>query len=45
MPCVHNLLTDPDIDDPLNQDLAQLYRNDRKLYENNVKDYTKKFAM
>ena len=42
---ISSLLTDPNPDDPLVPDIANLYKNDRKKYMENAKEWTKKFAM
>ena len=39
-----SLLTDPNPDDPLVPDIARLYRNDRKKYNETAKEWTKKYA-
>lgn len=38
------LLRYPNPSDPLNGDASSLLLNDKKLYENRVKDYVKRFA-
>ena len=42
---ISSLLTDANPDDPFVPDIAQLYKSDRKTYEKNAKDWTKKYAM
>ena len=42
---ISSLLTDPNPDDPLVPDIANLYKNDRKKYMENAREWTKKFAM
>ena len=42
---ISSLLTEPNPDDPFVPDIAQLYKTDRKTYEKNVKEWTKKYAM
>lgn len=42
---ISSLLTDPNPDDPFVPDIAQTYKSDRKTYEKNAKDWTKKYAM
>ena len=42
---ISSLLTDPNPDDPFVPDIAQLYKSDRKTYEKNAKEWTKKYAM
>ncbi len=42
---ISSLLTDPNPDDPFVPDIAQLYKTDRKGYEKNAKEWTKKYAM
>eukprot|EP01010_Urceolus_cornutus_P001191 NODE_1713_length_781_cov_424.769126_g1332_i0.p1 GENE.NODE_1713_length_781_cov_424.769126_g1332_i0~~NODE_1713_length_781_cov_424.769126_g1332_i0.p1 ORF type:complete len:150 (+),score=33.49 NODE_1713_length_781_cov_424.769126_g1332_i0:75-524(+) len=39
-----SLLTDPNPDDPLVPDIAQLYKKDRKKFNEAATDYTKRFA-
>ena len=39
-----SLLNDPNIDDPLVQDIADLYVKDKKKYEETAKEWTKKYA-
>ena len=39
-----SLLTDPNADDPLNSDAGRMYREDRKLYNEKVINYVKKYA-
>lgn len=40
-----SLLTDPNPDDPLVPEIAQLYKKDRVKYNQNAKEYTKKYAI
>ncbi len=42
---ISSLLTDANPDDPFVPDIAQLYKSDRKAYEKNAKEWTKKYAM
>ena len=42
---ISSLLTDPNPEDPLVLDIANLYKNDRQKYYQNAKDWTNKFAM
>ena len=42
---ISSLLTDPNPDDPLVPDIANIYKTDKKKYADNAKDWTKKFAM
>ena len=40
-----SLLTDPNPDDPLVPDVARLFKTDRKKFEENARDWTRRFAM
>eukprot|EP00762_Andalucia_godoyi_P008313 ANDGO_07317.mRNA.1 Ubiquitin-conjugating enzyme E2-16 kDa len=40
-----SLLTDPNPDDPLVGDIAQLYKVNRRQYEDNAREWTRKHAM
>ena len=42
---ISSLLTDPNPDDPFVPDIANIYKTDRKLYDKNAKEWTKKYAM
>ncbi|XP_064607857.1 ubiquitin-conjugating enzyme E2 D1-like [Liolophura sinensis] len=42
---ITSLLTDPNPDDPLVPDIANLYKTDRKKYNDHAKDWTQKYAM
>lgn len=42
---ISSLLTDPNPDDPLNTELANLYLNKRKEYNTKVRNYTLKYAV
>ena len=42
---ISSLLTDPNPDDPFVPDIANLLKSDKKQYEKNAKDWTKKYAM
>ncbi len=42
---ISSLLTDPNPDDPLVPDIANLFKSDRKRYNENAKEWTRKFAM
>lgn len=39
-----SLLTDPNPDDPLVPDIAQLYKKDRKKFSETAREWTRKFA-
>ena len=38
-------MTDPNPEDPLVPDIAHLYKNDKKKYAENCKDWTRRYAM
>jgi len=40
-----SLLTDPNPDDPLVPEIAQIYKTDREKYVNTAKEWTRKYAM
>jgi ubiquitin-conjugating enzyme E2 D len=40
-----SLLTDPNPDDPLEPDIARLYKKDKHRYELNARQWNKKYAM
>jgi ubiquitin-conjugating enzyme E2 D/E len=40
-----SLLTDPNPDDPLVPDIAQVYKTDRARYEATAREWTRKFSM
>ena len=40
-----SLLTDPNPDDPLVPDIAKIYKEDRKKYNETAKEWTRKYAM
>jgi len=42
---VCSLLTDPNPDDPLVPDIAQLYRTDRSRHDSTAREWTSKYAM
>lgn len=42
---VCSLLTDPNPDDPLVPEIAQLYKTDRARYEATAREWTRKYAM
>ncbi len=42
---ISSLLTDANPDDPFVPEIANLYKSDRKAYEKNASDWTKKYAM
>ncbi len=42
---ISSLLTDPNPDDPLVPDIANLFKSNRKQYNENAKEWTRKFAM
>ena len=39
------MLSEPNADDPLDHDLARLYKRDKKKYETKVKEHTRKHAI
>ncbi|KAK2196183.1 bifunctional Ubiquitin-conjugating enzyme E2/Ubiquitin-conjugating enzyme [Babesia duncani] len=41
---ISSLLTDPNPDDPLVPEIAQLYKTNRKLYESTVREWVQKYA-
>jgi len=40
-----SMLTDPNAEDPLVPDIAQLYKTDKSKYEATAREWTRKFAM
>ena len=42
---ISSLLTDPNPDDPLVPEIAQIYKSDRAKYEATAKEWTRKYAM
>merc|ERR1712093_574024 len=42
---VSSLLTDPNPQDPLVPEIAQIYKSDRAKYEATAKEWTRKYAM
>lgn len=40
-----SLLTDPNPDDPLVPDIAKIFKNDRRLYNQTATEWTRKYAM
>ena len=42
---IQSLLTDPNPDDPLRSDVANLYQNNKIEYDLNAREYTYKYAM
>ncbi len=42
---ISSLLTDANPDDPFVPEIANLYKSDKKAYEKNAKEWTKKYAM
>ena len=40
-----SLLTDPNENDPLNSEVANVYKNDRKLHDDTAREWTRKYAM
>lgn len=42
---VCSLLTDPNPDDPLVVDIAKEYRTNRLKYEQNAREWTRRYAM
>jgi len=40
-----SLLTDPNPDDPLVPEIAQIYKTDREKFVNTAKEWTRKYAM
>ena len=41
---ISSLLTDPNPDDPLVPEIANIYKSDRARYEATAKEWTKKYA-
>ena len=41
---ISSLLTDPNPDDPLVPEIANIYKQDRKKYDETAKEWTKKYA-
>ncbi|EAN31185.1 Ubiquitin-conjugating enzyme E2 D2 [Theileria parva strain Muguga] len=41
---ISSLLTDPNPDDPLVPEIAQIYKQNRKLYESTVREWVQKYA-
>jgi ubiquitin-conjugating enzyme E2 D/E len=41
---LRQLMVEPNPDDPLRGDIADVYRKDRKQFESNVKDWIKKYC-
>ena len=41
---IRALLQEPDIDDAVETSIADQYKNDRKAFEKQVKDWVKKYA-
>ena len=41
---ITSFLTDPNPDDPLEPEIAEIYKTDREMYDNNAMDWTRKFA-
>jgi ubiquitin-conjugating enzyme E2 D/E len=41
---ISSLLTDPNPNDPLMPDIANIYKSDRKLFDKNARDHTVKYA-
>ena len=42
---ISSLLTDPNPDDPLTPEIANVYKTNREQYNNTAKDWTSRFAM
>ena len=42
---ISSLLMDPNPDDPLEPEIAHIYKNDRKKYNDNVKKWVKQYAV
>merc|ERR1719498_1690281 len=42
---ISSLLTDPNPDDPLVPEIAQIYKNDKPKYEATAREWTRKYAM
>jgi len=42
---ISSLLTDPNPEDPLVPEIAHIYKNDKKKYEETAREWTKKYAM
>ena len=42
---VCSLLTDPNPDDPLVPEIANIYKRDRKMYAKTAREWTQKYAM
>ncbi|CAF1862171.1 unnamed protein product [Brassica oleracea var. botrytis] len=42
---ISSLLTDPNPDDPLVPEIANIYKSDRTKYENTARSWTQKYAM
>merc|ERR1711885_30820 len=42
---ISSLLTDPNPEDPLVPEIAQIYKSDRNKYEATAKEWTRKYAM
>jgi len=40
-----SLLTDPDVNEPLVPDIAEVYKTDRQRYEDTAREWTRKYAM
>lgn len=41
---ISSMLADPNSKDPLDQQAANLYKNDRQLYDKTAKDYVRRYA-
>ena len=41
---IQNLLINPNIDHPLEPEIANLYKSDKAAYDNNAKEWTEKYA-
>ncbi|KAG1671638.1 hypothetical protein FOA52_006869 [Chlamydomonas sp. UWO 241] len=42
---ISSLLTDANPDDPLVPEIAHMYKNNKKAYEDNAREWTRKYAM
>jgi ubiquitin-conjugating enzyme E2 D/E len=44
LPLIRSLLADSDIDDPLEPEIAHIYKTDRAHYEATAREWTQKYA-
>ncbi len=42
---IFSLLKEPDVEDPLEPEIAQLYKTDKARYEETAKEWTRQYAM